>query len=46
VATTATHSAPDDRQERLAVLAMAVTVLALVVGVAFAAGWLLGRILL
>ena len=43
---TATYNAQISRQEKLSMFALAAVVLMTVVGTAFAAGWLIGRILL
>jgi hypothetical protein len=40
----ATHNAPSDPSGRAPIFALALTVVAAVAGVAFAAGWLIGRI--
>lgn len=45
MATIATHSPPQERRTELPVVALASAVLVLVVAGAFAAGWLIGRIL-
>jgi hypothetical protein len=42
---TAFHSPPRDRHGRASIYVLATTVVAAVAGVAFAAGWLIGRIL-
>ena len=41
----ATHNPPRDRSGRAPIFALAVTVVAAVAGVAFGAGWLIGRML-
>ncbi len=46
MASHATHNPPDTRYERLSIFAVAGVALVLVVGTAFAAGWLIGRMLL
>jgi hypothetical protein len=46
MASTATHSLPEDRYEKLSIFALGATVLVALVGAAFAAGWLIGRIVL
>jgi hypothetical protein len=46
VASHATHSPPDSRYEKLSIFAVASAALVIVVGTAFAAGWLIGRMLL
>jgi len=42
--TLATRNPPRDRSGRAPIFALAVTVVAAVAGVAFATGWLIGRI--
>lgn len=46
MASSATHSLPQDRFEKLSIFALATTVLVAAVGAAFAAGWLIGRMVL
>jgi hypothetical protein len=46
VASTATHKPPLSRHEKLSMFALAAVVLAVAVGSAFAAGWVIGRMLL
>jgi hypothetical protein len=46
VASHATHNPPDSRYEKLSIFAVGSVALAVVVGTAFAAGWLIGRMLL
>jgi hypothetical protein len=46
VARTATYNPPGDRHEKLSMFALAAVVLVAVIGSAFAAGWLIGRMLL
>jgi hypothetical protein len=46
VASTATHSPPESRAEKLSMFAMAAIVLAAAIGSAFAAGWVIGRMLM
>jgi hypothetical protein len=46
VPSTATYNPPISRQEKLSMFALATVVLVAVVSTAFAAGWLIGRILL
>jgi hypothetical protein len=46
VATTATHSPPEDAPGNLPVYVFAAAVLAGLIGAAFAIGWVFGRILL
>jgi hypothetical protein len=46
VASTATYSPPESRTQKLSMFAMAAVVLAAAIGSAFAAGWIIGRILL
>jgi hypothetical protein len=41
-----THSPPESRAEKLSIFAMAAIVLAAAIGSAFAAGWVIGRMLL
>jgi hypothetical protein len=45
VETTATHS-PEGRYEKIPIFSLAAAVLLVAIGAAFAAGWLIGRILL
>ena len=46
MASTATYNPPESRHEKLAIFALAALVLAAAVGTAFAAGWVIGRIVL
>lgn len=46
MASTATHSLPEDRHEKLSIFALAALVLVAALGTAFAAGWLIGRMVL
>jgi hypothetical protein len=46
VASTATHNAPVGRHEKLSIFLLAAVVLACAIGSAFAAGWVIGRMLL
>jgi hypothetical protein len=46
VPNTATYNPPASRAERLSMFALAFLVLAAAIGSAFAAGWVIGRILL
>jgi hypothetical protein len=46
VASTATYNPPRSRQEKLSIFVLAAVVLVVAVGSAFAAGFLIGRILL
>jgi len=46
VASTATYNPPAGRYERLSMFGLAATVLVGAIGSAFAAGWLIGRMLL
>jgi hypothetical protein len=46
VSNTATYNSPTSRSEKLSMFALAVIVLAAVIGSAFAAGWVIGRMLL
>jgi hypothetical protein len=46
VASTATYNPPPGRYEKLSIFALAITVLVGAVGSAFAAGFLIGRMLL
>ncbi len=43
---TATHNAPESRYEKLSIFALAAVVLAAAIASAFAAGWVIGRIIL
>jgi hypothetical protein len=46
VASSATYNPPQDGLEKLSIFALAAAVLALAIGSAFAAGWVIGRMLL
>jgi hypothetical protein len=46
VPSTATYNPPLSRREKLSIFALAAAVLAAAIGSAFAAGWVIGRILL
>ena len=46
MASTATYNPPESRSEKLSMFALAAVVLVAAVGSAFAAGWLIGRMLL
>ena len=46
MASTATHNPPEGRHELLSIFALAAVVLVAVIGSAFAAGWVIGRMLL
>ncbi len=44
--TSVTHSPPEGKYEKLSMFALAFVVLVVAIGSAFAAGWVIGRILL
>jgi hypothetical protein len=46
VPSTATYNAPESKHERLSMFVLAFAVLAGAIGSAFAAGWVIGRMLL
>jgi hypothetical protein len=46
VSNTATYNRPTSRAEKLSMIALATLVLAAAIGSAFAAGWVIGRMLL
>ncbi len=46
MASTATHNPPENRHQKLSIFALAFIVLVGAVGTAFAAGWIIGRMLL
>jgi hypothetical protein len=46
VPSTATYNPPKDKAEKLSMFVLAFAVLAVAIGSAFAAGWVIGRILL
>jgi hypothetical protein len=46
VASSATSNPPQDGLEKLSIFALAAVVLVLAIGSAFAAGWVIGRMLL
>jgi hypothetical protein len=46
VPSTATYNPPESRAEKLSMLVLAFAVLVLAIGSAFAAGWVIGRMLL